>query len=166
MATFFRRDDWVTDALGNAQSGVSVYVCSQPATTGSIPPSPLVQLYSDPAGANPITQPVITDGYGHAFYYTAPGTFTIVYFSPQISEVVLLDQIISGVVSQVTSSPLSGVQNGTNRVFTIPSVPTNFLTVYVNGIFQLLGTNYTVSGATITFTVAPQSTDQLWAVYQ
>lgn len=96
MSTFYRRDDWVTDAMGNAQSGASVYVCSQPATTGTIPPSPLVQLYSDPAGANPITQPVVTDGFGHAAYYVAAGTYTVLYYSPQIQEVVLPDQLIGG----------------------------------------------------------------------
>lgn len=94
MATFLRRDDWVTDAMGNAISGASVYVCSQPATTGSIPPSPLVQLYADSAGVTPITQPVMTDGYGHAFFYVTPGTYTIVYYSPQILEQVLPDQTI------------------------------------------------------------------------
>lgn len=94
MATFLRRDDWVTDAMGNAISGASVYVCSQPATTSSIPPSPLVQLYADSAGVTPITQPVMTDGYGHAFFYVTPGTYTIVYYSPQILEQVLPDQTI------------------------------------------------------------------------
>lgn len=109
MATFLRRDDWITDAMGNAQSGAQVYVCSQPATTTSIPPSPLVQLYSDPLGANPISQPVIADGYGHAFYYVAPGTYTIVYYSPQIQEVILADQTIgTGNVSFPITIPEGG----------------------------------------------------------
>jgi hypothetical protein len=111
MATFLRRDDWVTDAMGNALSGASVYVCSQPATTTSIPPSPLVQLYSDPLGANPITQPVATDGYGHAFYYVTPGTYTIVYYSPQILETILADQTIG---SGNVSFPITIAEGGTN----------------------------------------------------
>jgi hypothetical protein len=111
MATFLRRDDWVTDAMGNALSGASVYVCSQPATTTSIPPSPLVQLYSDPLGADPIAQPVLTDGYGHAFYYVAPGTYTIVYSSPQILEVILADQTIG---SGNVSFPITIAEGGTN----------------------------------------------------
>lgn len=111
MSTFFRRDDWVTDAMGNAISGASVYVCSQPASTGSIPPSPLVQLYADPLGADPITQPVLTDGYGHAAYYLASGTYTVVYFSPQIQEVVLPDQLIGG--AGVTF-PVTVAEGGTN----------------------------------------------------
>lgn len=111
MATFLRRDDWVTDAMGNALSGTQVYVCSQPATTGSIPPSPLVQLYSDPAGAFPITQPVLTDGYGHAAYYVTPGTYTVVYYSPQILEQVLPDQTIG---SGNVAFPITIAEGGTN----------------------------------------------------
>src|ERR1700761_27709 len=110
MATFLRRDDWVTDAMGNALSGASVYVCSQPATTGTIPPSPLVQLYADSAGVTPITQPVTTDGYGHAFYYVTPGTYTIVYYSPQILEQVLPDQTIG---SGNVAFPITVAEGGT-----------------------------------------------------
>lgn len=111
MATFLRRDDWVTDAMGNALSGTQVYVCSQPATTTSIPPSPLVQLYSDPAGAFPITQPVLTDGYGHAAYYVTPGTYTVVYYSPQILEQVLPDQTIG---AGNVAFPITIAEGGTN----------------------------------------------------
>jgi hypothetical protein len=165
MATFFRRDDWVQSALGQAISGANVYVTSQPTIPASfndegffIPPSPLVQLYSDPAGRNPITQPVQTDGFGHAFYYTASGTYTITYYSPQIGITTLPDQVIAGVVVPVNTIPPSGHQDGTNRVFTLPSTPSNFLLLFVNGVFQFPGNDYTISGATITMTTAPLST--------
>lgn len=95
MPSYYRRDEWVTDAQGNAISGAGVYVCSQPATTNTIPPSPLVQLYADPNGVTPLAQPVQTDGYGHAFYYVSPGIYTVVYYSPQIQQVTLLDQDIN-----------------------------------------------------------------------
>jgi hypothetical protein len=166
MAVYFRNDQWTTDAMGNAISGAAVYVCSQPATTTSIPPSPLVSLFEDPAGTIPITNPVISDGYGHSFFYVASGTYTLVTYSPQIQTVILPDQIISGVVSPITTSPLSGAINGTNRVFTIPSAPSNFLMVFLNGVLQLPGTNFTITGLTITFNIAPETGDQLWAVYQ
>lgn len=111
MATFLRRDDWVTDAMGNAISGANVYVCSQPATTGSIPPSPLVQIYADSAGVTPITQPLVADGYGHTFFYVAPGTYTIVYNSPQILTQVLADQTIG---AGNVSFPITVAEGGTN----------------------------------------------------
>jgi hypothetical protein len=122
MSTFFRRDDWVTDALGNAISGAGVYVCSQPANTGIIPPSPLVQLYADPNGMTPITQPVQTDGFGHAAYYVAAGTYTVVYYSPQIQEVVLPDQLVSG--GSGVSIPVAINQGGTGAI-TAPLARTN-----------------------------------------
>jgi hypothetical protein len=166
MAVFFRNDQWTQDAQGNAISGAATYVCSQPATTTSIPPSPLVPLYEDPAGVIPITNPVISDGYGHSFFYVASGTYTLLTTSPQIQTVILPDQIISGVISPITSSPLSGAINGTNRVFTLLSTPSNFSMIYLNGVLQLPGTNYTISGPTVTFNNAPETGDMLWSVYQ
>src|ERR1700761_7338091 len=98
MPSYFRRDDYVQDALGNAISGANVYVTSQPTNTGHfsdddirVPPSPRVQLYSAPLGVNPISNPVQTDGYGHAFCYTLPGVSTVTYYSPQIAPVTLTD---------------------------------------------------------------------------
>lgn len=173
MDTFYRRDDWVQDAMGDAISGAGVYVTSQPSNAGFInqqgsyvPPSPLVQLYADPAGTIPITQPVQTDGFGHAAYYTAANIYTVTYYSPQIGQTTLPDQVISGVVSPITAAPPSGAQNGTNRVFTLPSAPTNFLMFFLNGVLQLPGPNYSITGAIITMTLAPANTDQLWAVFQ
>lgn len=174
MATFYRRDDWVQDAMGNALSGVDVYVCTQPANTGSIPPSPLEQLYADPAGATPITQPVITDGYGHAEYYAAQGTYTIVYWSPQIQEVVLVDQIIVSPFNDVTTtwnndsstaSTIAGAINGTNTVFTLSAspLPPTALLFMVNGIVQ---TGWTLAGAVVTLAVAPHTGNALNAIYQ
>jgi hypothetical protein len=172
MPTFYRRDDWVTDAMGNAQSGAGIYVCSQPATAGYInkagayvPPSPLVQLYADPNGATPLTQPVQTDGYGHAFYYVAPGTYTVTYYSPWIVQTTLADQVITALFAGVTATAPNGVVNGTNVEFTLPSVPTNFSMIFLNGVLQVPGTNYSITGATISFYAAPESGDQLFALY-
>jgi hypothetical protein len=172
MSTYYRRDDWVQDAMGNAQSGVSVYVCSQPANTSSIPPSPLATIYSDNAGADPITQPVETDGYGHAFFYAAQGTYTIVYFSPQIQEVILVDQIVVSPFNEVTTtwnndsgSSITGAINGTNTVFTLSAqpLPPQALIFMVNGVVQ---TGFTISGSTVTLAVAPHTGDVLNAIYQ
>jgi len=170
MSSFLRRDDWVTDALGNAISGASVYVCSQPATTNTIPPSPEVQLYADSAGVTPITQPVITDGYGHAFYYVAPGTYTVVYYSPQIQQLNLLDQAI---VSTGTSNwsndssnagTITGSVDGTNTVFVLSGTPLPAASLFfmVNGVFQQ---GFTLSGATVTLPVAPHASNVLNAIY-
>ena len=145
MSTFYRRDDWVQDKLGNAQSGVNVYVCSQPANTHVIPPSPLIQLYSDPAGANPITQPAQTDADGHAYYYAAQGIYTIVYYSPYIQQVVLTDQIIvqpDGTIQpqfnldSTADGSMSGAVNGVNTAFTLSSTPASqsSLIIMVNGV--------------------------------
>jgi hypothetical protein len=171
MSSYLRRDDWVTDAMGNAIPSASVYVCSQPATPGSIPPSPLVQLYADPAGMSPITQPVVTDGYGHAYYYLAPGTYTIVYYSPQIQTVILADQAIvsTGTTNYNNDSSsagtITGSINGTNTVFQLsaPPFPANSLLFAVNGVVQ---SGFTLVGSTVTLAVAPHSGNVITAIYQ
>jgi hypothetical protein len=91
--SFFRRDGTVNTALGVGVSGVDVYVCTQPANTGSIPPSPLATIYADSSGT-PLANPVLTDGLGNFFFYAATGAYTLVYFDPlgRIAEQIFPDQ--------------------------------------------------------------------------
>lgn len=58
----------------------------------------------------------------------------------------------------VTGESPSGAVNGINDDFTLSQTPrTNSVTVYVNGLRQLIGAlnDYIISDAVITFTVAP-----------
>lgn len=77
MATFFRYDTWVKSAQGPAIPGSQIYVCTQPSNL-VIPPTPLALIYSDPNGLVPITQPLLTDGLGHADFYALPGFYTLI----------------------------------------------------------------------------------------
>lgn len=107
----FRYDTTVNAANGFALTGVEVYVCTQPANTGAIPPSPLASIFSDNAGADPITQPLLTDGLGNAFFYAATGTYTIVYFDPlgRIPTTIFPDQqVVSQGGGSVTSVAMTG----------------------------------------------------------
>jgi hypothetical protein len=174
MSSFYRRDDWVQDAMGNAISGAWVYVTGQPTnvatltSAGFTPPTPQVQLYSDPFGINPITQPVITDGFGHEYFYTLPGTYTVTFYSPQIGITTLADQaIVSPVITTppVNQQQPAGTVNGVNQQFTISSIPASYLLLWLNGVFQVPATNYTFNGLTIFMNTAPQVGDQLYCVY-
>ncbi len=61
----------------------------------------------------------------------------------------------------------SGSMNGSNVDFTLAATPiSGSLHLILDGIFQLLGTDYTLSGATVTMTTAPDSTDWLKAFYE
>lgn len=93
--SFFRRDGTVNTALGVGLSGVDVYVCTQPASTGSIPPSPLASIYSDSSGTV-LANPVETDGLGNFYFYAATGTYTIVINDPlgRIEEQIFTDQLV------------------------------------------------------------------------
>jgi hypothetical protein len=61
----------------------------------------------------------------------------------------------------------AGTLNGTNTVFTLSTAPNpaNSLILFLNGIEQKTGTDYTLSGGTITYAVAPIATDWQYAYY-
>jgi hypothetical protein len=61
-----------------------------------------------------------------------------------------------------------GLINGTNSIFSLAQTPSPSasLLLYRNGLLQLNGPNYTLTGTTVTFTAAPASTDSLEAYYR
>ncbi len=59
-----------------------------------------------------------------------------------------------------------GVKNGANLTFTLANTPrAGSVAVYRNGLREFLGVGYTQTGADITFTTAPLSTDDIHADY-
>ena len=161
-----RDDRYVTDAQGRALAGAQVYWCTQPASTASNPPSPLATIYTDIAGGTTEAQPVLTDGFGHAYAYMEDSVlYTVVVWHPLFGSlpVVLPDQSLSG-SSGNAMTPFGGVPSGTidgtNKVFTyaVPLNPSQ-VTVWLN--YPLVtGVGYTTSWAsgtlTITYATAPQ----------
>lgn len=63
----------------------------------------------------------------------------------------------------VTEVP-AGTMDGINTVFTLSAAPTVGL-LFLNGVEQLPGTDFTLSGNTITYAVAPKSADWHMAFY-
>lgn len=61
----------------------------------------------------------------------------------------------------------SGTINGINVTFTLSGTPVAnaSLVLYQDGVTQYQGTDYTVSGTTITMAVAPEVGQTLWATY-
>ncbi len=65
----------------------------------------------------------------------------------------------SGVANAVQEVP-AGTMNSTNKVFTLSFTPlANSLILQLNGITQFQGADVTLAGTTITYLVAPKSTD-------
>jgi len=60
-----------------------------------------------------------------------------------------------------------GALNGTNKTFTLSAAPSppNALLLFLNGVEQLAGTDYTLSGSTITYVNTPKSNDWHIAYY-
>jgi len=170
--SILRRDDTVTNTLGNAIAGASVYVLTQPADVSTL--TPLAPVYSDGSGT-PAANPQISDGFGHTAEYLNDGQlYTVVYVYPNGAQQVYPDQFVGS--SSGAPVPFSGVptgtKDGTNKVFTMVNgstplgvIPTLSF-VWINfSLIPGLGYSLSVVGGEvkITFATAPASTDALWA---
>lgn len=94
-----RGDFSLTTAMGQAVSGASVYVLSQPASTTTF--TPTINLFGSLSGSGAavcggagglITNPLTTDQFGHACAYFSPGVYTVCYVSPLVGTQCYLDQ--------------------------------------------------------------------------
>lgn len=117
MPTLFRSDGWVKSATGPAVPGAQIYVCTQPANTvppevvrngpvQAFAPTPLADLFSDPNGLVPITQPIITDGFGHYDFYAAADLYTLVVMNAGAVQQVYPDQSVGGLGTGTNSTNL------------------------------------------------------------
>lgn len=61
----------------------------------------------------------------------------------------------------------AGVVDGANTSFSLSTTPAQAasLSLTLDGVFQYQGSDYTISGTTITMAAAPSSGQTLWAVY-
>lgn len=74
---------------------------------------------------------------------------------------------VSNGVNTVTGEVPAGAINGTNKIFTLVHTPVSgSVVLFLNGLQQTSGTDFTVSGNTITLVVAPNSGSTLTANYQ
>ena len=155
---FSRFDTFARSVVGPSAAGAQVFLCLQPAVTTSIPPSPLAQLYSDPLGANPISQPLVCDGFGHASCYVASGTFTEVVVYGGMLVQVYPDQFIASTIAvQVNGLEVNGNPvTGPNFNGSVPAAPTGS----TNVTFQFDGLG-NVSASLLTSIYAPLASPAL-----
>lgn len=112
MALFYRADGWVKNVMGQAIAGAQIFVCLQPADIAYVPPVPLANIFADPAGLVPITQPIFSDNYGHYDYYAATDTpYTEVVVHHGTVQVAYPDQVPMGATLGIPS----GVGTVTNN---------------------------------------------------
>lgn len=117
MGAFLRRDDFVTDVLGNAIAGAQVYyLTNQPgATTSTVSLTSLASIFSDSTGLQTAINPVFTDGFGHAntgfvnvAAYMADGAYSVAY-------------VVNGIVLQVYNDQQVGFPSA--GIFTSITLP-------------------------------------------
>ena len=144
MAQLFRYDLWAKTAQGPALAGIQVYVTTQPSNTTAVPPSPLASIFSDPLGASPVTQPGVTDGFGHFAFYALAGLYTVTIAIGGVIQNVYPDQNLGngGLNVTITGSPVAGQalvatspttaswQTIAGTTINFPAVPNQFLNSY------------------------------------
>jgi hypothetical protein len=122
LLSVFRTDGWVKTVQGPAVPGAQIYVCLQPANQ-TVPPTPLANIYSDPNGLVPITQPINTDGFGHYDFYAQAGVYTVIVVNGGIIQQVYPDQSVGG--ANGTGSALvlenNGIVNGNQFLLNLHS---------------------------------------------
>lgn len=91
-----RYDNIVLDGQARPVPGASIAVLGQPSNTDSAPGSPLVDLFSDPAGQNALDNPFQPDGLGNYYFYADAGTYDIQIYGDVLETQVLADQTIGG----------------------------------------------------------------------
>lgn len=77
-------------------------------------------------------------------------------------------KLASGVIKTITQETPSGTINGSNTAFTLAHTPSASATVllFLDGVLMLQGTDYTISGASITATgITPATGQSLRAYY-
>ena len=71
----------------------------------------------------------------------------------------------AGIANAVQETP-SGTLNSVNKTFSLAHIPvTNTLILQLNGVTQLIAADYTLSGLTVVYLVAPKATDWHLANY-
>jgi hypothetical protein len=164
IPSFFRSDGWVKSSLGVAVPGAQVFVVQQPAnvptglTVTAPTPTPLQQIYSDPNGLVPITQPILTDGFGHYDFYVLPGTYTVAVYLSGVLQQAYADQSIgisSGGSSLVAGAGITLINNtiSTNRTASIQyiidgggSVPSTGAKGQISAPFACTITGWVITG--------------------
>jgi len=153
------------DAKGRVTSGASLSAGDVSAALGVQPENTFL---AGPIGpTSPAATPTFrTIGAGDLPATTVtPGSYTSANITVEADGRLTAAANGSGAPTPIQETP-SGTMNGVNLTFTLANTPNPAasLDVYLNGVWQ--GPNWiSVSGATITFTVAPKSTDKLRARY-
>lgn len=128
IAQYARGDFSLQNAQGQAIAGAQVYILSQPANITNLTPQATIYGNSSGSGtavcgstAGLLTQPLITDGFGHACAYIASGTYTVCYVSQYTGKQCYQDQTISlpggGSGGGSPSPPLGTIQIDGNTNF-------------------------------------------------
>lgn len=101
--------------------------------------------------------------------YTLSGSTITFSSAPSIGALLIAYYVYSNTVTNYADNETpSGTVNGTNDIFTLANTPNPAMSLqlYVNGILQLYGTDFTLLAATITFTNAPSTGAILTAFYR
>jgi hypothetical protein len=161
-----RIDRVVQTAQGQAVAGALVYFLTQPADVDTL--TPLANVFSSSGGAAG-ANPQVTDGLGQVGCYLDNGQlYTIVVVSPFLETQVYPDQNLGNApaTSTIFAETPAGTIDGTNRVFTLTVAPTLLFLQQNLGVL-VPGVGYTTAVVadvfTITFAVAPQPGDSLYA---
>ncbi|MGA3200610.1 MAG: hypothetical protein ABSD89_14580, partial [Halobacteriota archaeon] len=145
IPNFWRINEWCKASNGYAMANAQVFFLAQPANTSAFPPTPQVQLYSDPFGLTPISQPLVADGYGFVSAYVAAGTYTMVVALSNVIQNVYADQSY-GISSAQVLFETNGVPNPNQGVLNIVGAGDVSVTLNALGQTVVESTGFVIPG--------------------
>lgn len=156
LTNIARTDGWVKTSQGPAVPGAQIWVCLQPANVGSLPPSPLANIFSDVNGLVPLSQPVITDGFGHYDFYTQVGVYTVIVGLGGLVQQVYPDQSVGGASSSGTALNLqvNGAPNANQLLLNLVGQNSVSVVDAGNGTVNITGSVFQTNGVANTLQTA------------
>jgi hypothetical protein len=136
------------NAQGQAINNAQVWFLTQPANPSAL--TPLANVYTSSALTTPITQPVLTNGFGDCTAYLSPGLYTVVFISPFTGTLIYPDQSLSiggGVTQLIAGTGISLSPSGGTGAVTINSTTGAAIVPNPSGaqtITQPINTNFNV----------------------
>ena len=104
-------------------------------------------------------QTAVRQGSGHKCQMFGGGSVTSGHMAVYDAAGNVVDGGAPSTVATFVLQTPTGTIDGSNKIFTLSATPTSPLLLFLNGNLQLAGTDYTLSGSTITYATAPMSGD-------
>jgi hypothetical protein len=134
FAAGVRKDISIYRDNGRPAGGATIRVCPD-TNSGTVPCTPLQNVYYDQAMTSPKSNPVVADGLGNAFFYAPAGEYRLEVSGPGIATVRVYDDtpLVAGAGTGTGSVTSVGVSLGSDWTCSAPITTSGTITCSLSG---------------------------------